>query len=56
MGRSICYALFYHLEIFYNLYMNEKEIKKVIKFKKESLACLINNLGENHPEAINTEY
>ena len=36
--------------------MNEKEIKKVIKFKKESLACLINNLGENHPEAINTEY
>lgn len=36
--------------------MNEKEIKKVIKFKKESLACLINNLGENHPETINTEY
>ena len=56
MGRSICYALFFHLEISYNLYMNEKEIKKVIKFKKESLACLINNLGENHPEAINTEY
>lgn len=36
--------------------MNEKEIKKVIKFKKEALACLITNLGENHPETIYTAF
>ena len=36
--------------------MNEKERKKIIKLKKEALACLITNLGENHPETIFTAF